>query len=108
MKTAYFKGYYGQQAETGLDLPDNRFLKITTMKRASGNLATTASVGKSNGDSFSFVVFQDFNKTLASEKVRVTEKAVKTQHDKVLENLDALKAEIAEFYSKEESDKETA
>ena len=43
-----------------------------------------------------------------NEKVRVTEKAVKTQHDKVLENLDALKAEIAEFYSKEESDKETA
>jgi len=108
MKTAYFKGYYGQQAETGLDLPDNRFLKITTMKRASGNLATTACVGKSSGDSFSFVVFQDFNKTLANEKVRVTEKAVKTQHDKVLENLDALKAEIAEFYSKEESDKETA
>lgn len=101
MNTSYFKGYYGHQAETGMDLPDNRFLKITTMKRSSGNLATTATVGKSSGNSFSFVVFQDFTKTLVNEKVRVTEKAVKNQHDKVLENLDALKAEIAEYYSKE-------
>ena len=101
MKTAYFKGYHGNQAESGVELPDNRFLKITTMKRSSGNLATTATVGKSSGNSFSFVVFQDFNKTLANEKIRVTEKAVKNQHDKVLENLDDLKAEIAEYYSKE-------
>ena len=101
MKTAYFKGYYGHQAETGMDLPDNRFLKITTMKRSSGNLVTTATVGKSSGNSFSFVMFEDFNKTLLHEKVRVTEKAVKNQHDKALENLDALKAEIAEYYSKE-------
>ena len=33
MKTAYFKGYHGNQAETGVELPDNRYLKITTMKR---------------------------------------------------------------------------
>jgi hypothetical protein len=101
MKTSIYKGYYGWTAETGLNLPDNRFAKITTMKRHGGNLATTITVGTSNGDFFSTVMFQDYNKTLISEKVRVTEKAVKNQHQKALDDLTIQLDNIKRFYDGE-------
>jgi hypothetical protein len=46
-------------------------------------------------------MFQDFTKNLASQKVRVTEKAVRTQHQQALDGIESLLAEIEDFYSKE-------
>lgn len=74
-------------------------IHISTSKRYSGELASIASVRYAKGDgSFSFMVFQDYNKGIIRSKTRVTEKAVALQHAQALEKLPAIKAEVATFY----------
>ena len=95
--TKIFKSFYGWQAETTIDLENGRALQFTTMKRHGGYLVTTAQVVSVKGDFVSYTMYQDFNKIVVSEKVRVTEKAVKAQHDKALKEVEKLKAEIDSF-----------
>ena len=101
MNTVYTNGYYGHNIETKIDLDNSRLVTISTMKRSSGLLVTFASVGTRNGDFISSIMFQDFTKNLASQKVRVTEKAVRLQHQQALDGIESLLAEIEDFYSKE-------
>lgn len=94
----------GWTAETQIELSGDRVLTVTTMKRWDKSLTTTASVSKrSFTDGIAFLTFRmggdgDFYKTLAKEQVRVTEKAVQTQHDKVLEQLTAIKQAALDYY----------
>lgn len=100
MKTYYYKGHNGHKMETSKELPNGKTLKLATYK-SGGNLSTYASVGISTDNTFTTMLFQDFMKKVISEKVRVTEKAVRAQHHQALNQLDELEAEIAEYYSNE-------
>jgi len=72
------------KAESRLDLGGSRNLKFHTSKVHSGKLVTTASVCKIDGVFESHMVYQDLYVTLASNKVRVTEKACREQHSSVV------------------------
>ena len=91
-----YKGHYGWCAETDIPVGE-RVVRITTMKRSNGMLATTASAGKQDGYSFTFVVFEDFSKTLCLQKVRCSEKTVRLQHSQV--DTTALVAEVESYYA---------
>ena len=90
------KGYHGWTAESEVTVGD-RIVKITTMKRSNGLLATTATAGKKDGMFFTFMMFQDFTKTLLQEKARCTEKSVRLQHSLI--DTAALAAEVEAFYA---------
>lgn len=101
MNTIINKGYHGNQAKTTIKLDNDKILNITTMKRSNGLLSTTASVGTLKDGFISHMMFQDYAKTLISEKVRVTTKAVENQHNAALESIETIKADIEQFYQKE-------
>ena len=91
------KGHYGWTATTEVPVGE-RTLQITTMKRGSGELATTGTVGIRKGISFSFIVFEDFSKTLARETCRCTKNAVITQHNMVIDDIDRVIAQVNAYY----------
>lgn len=93
----------GWTATTNLDMPEageRRFMQVRTSKRHDGSLTTTASVNQRNEDGSGYIhaVFLDFYKTVATEKVRCTEKAVTEQHAKVLEQIEQIKQRAADHY----------
>lgn len=88
------------QANTRIMLDDTRVLCVSTHKTFSNALVTSASIHKLNDDGFeSHTMFRDFNKIMIATKVRVTENAVKAQHDAALLMLDSLKNEVNEYYT---------
>lgn len=94
------KSHYGWRAETTVELGGNRILNFVTMKRSNGALVTTANCGRSDGNFFSFVIFQDFSERVITETpARVTEKVVTDQHLRALRQLDAIKARCAAYYA---------
>ena len=89
-------------AATEIAIEDDRVVTIRTRKSSSGALVTYVSVGKSRDGFISHMMFHDYNKSaMVSNPKRITEKLVSAQHDKVLSGIDALLADINEFYSKE-------
>lgn len=95
-KTKILNGLRGWEGRTLTTVNDQTF-KITTMKRSSGNLTTSAMpVEARRTQNFETIQFDSnaiFNKTISlqSEKVsRVTEKAVKSQHYKALAIFDEM------------------
>lgn len=89
-------------AKTNHDLPNDRVLIITTMKRHSGQLVTNTHVGKVEGCIFTYMPFSDFNKQLAVSAVRCTKSAVELQHNAALANVETIIAEATAFYNKNE------
>ena len=83
-----------------IDLPDDRVLRIYTSRRSSGFLSTTATVGRLEGGFFSFMMFQDYSKTVSSEKVRCTQKTVEAHHAAAMVGIEKIKADVAAFYTK--------
>jgi hypothetical protein len=94
------KGAYGWRACTSIPFGD-RQIEVTTMKRSNGALATTACCGKQEGLCFTYVVFEDFHMHVIREVVRVTEAAVRAQHQKALEKLPEIEARCAKHYGVE-------
>ncbi len=93
------KGRSGWEVETCFPLPEGRELSIRTNKRPDGTLCTTASVSKRDGMCRTFVMFQDYMKTIRREKVRCTEKTVQAQHLDALKDKDIIMAEVnAQYY----------
>ena len=93
------KGLSGWQVETCFTLPDGRELSFSTSKRPDGMLCTTASVSKRDGVCRTFVIFQDYMKTIRREKVRCTDKTVQAQHLDALKDKDIVMAEVkAQYY----------
>lgn len=74
------------KAETNLDLGQSLRLKFNTQKVHSGSLVTTVSVCKVDSRFETYVMYQDFREHLAVNKVRVTEKACRNQHEGILAN----------------------
>lgn len=88
--TTVKRGFHGIEAQT-IKTVKGQTWDIFTMKRYSGKLVTTAQACKvsHNFDTgFSCIQYtpsQDAHLTLISEVVRVTEKAVRQQHEKALQ-----------------------
>ena len=94
------KSHYGWRAQTTIDLGAGRVLDFVTLKRSNGALVTTAPCGRSDGNFFSFVVFQDFSERVITETpARVTEKVVADQHQRALAQLDAVIARCTAHYA---------
>jgi hypothetical protein len=103
------QGFYGWEATTQIDLQDGYALRIKTMKRNGGMLATTASrVKLEEGGGFSSFPMDDFSQVIISQKVRVTSGAVKLQHDTALEQVSEIKARMVAFYASKEKELATA
>lgn len=102
-ETRIRKGVYGWCAETEIKMPelgDNRVLDITTMKRSSGALVTTATVNIRDGMWVTHRVFEDFQTTLDQSRVRCTEAAVRAQHERALARLSEVKGRACIHYSR--------
>jgi len=100
MKTRTRKTPSGYMTETNILLSDSMQLSLTTMKRSSGNLTTTAVVTIREGQFFSHRMFHDYSKTLLSSRVaRCTPKALETQHAQALQNLDVIKDTVNHHYA---------
>lgn len=102
MKTVIDKSYYGWKAETAVDVGNDAEIHIVTMKRSSGAIITTAIRGKVKDDMFTYMPFSDFNKTYKVSNDRCTEKNVKLQHESVLADIEAIKADCVSFYQSRE------
>lgn len=85
-------------AQNDFELGDNRILRISTYKTMSGTLVSTANVHLIEGSAMVHCMGKDFNKRLFVERVRCTSKAVAEQHSKALDQLEMIKAEVAEHY----------
>ena len=98
------KGRSGWQVETCFPLPGGRELSFSTRKRHDGSLCTTASVSKRDGVYRTFVVRQDYMKTIRREHVRCTAKTVQAQHLDALKDKDIVMAEVkAQYYPEGEA-----
>lgn len=103
------KGIRGWSAEAripvdGLPLDGHRFLKVTTHKTDRGELVTSATLcKKEDGGGFSFVVFQDYSKTVIRSKSRCTEKNVEVQQQTALNDLQHILADVRIHYAKAEA-----
>lgn len=94
-QTRFLNGFHGKSAETVINVNGQEW-KITTMKRHSGYLTTSAMKVKTSTRENGFEVTQFdstaiFNaKQLISERVaRVTDKAIREQHEKAILIFDA-------------------
>ena len=104
MDGVLIKGRSGWQVETCFPLPDGRELSFSTSKRHDGLLCTTASVSKRDGAYRTFVMYQDYMKTIRGEKVRCTDKTVQAQHLDALKDKDIVMAEVkAQYYPEGEA-----
>ena len=100
MNTRTRKTPHGYMTETNIPLSDSMQLSLTTMKRSSGNLTTTAVVTIREGQFFTHRMFHDYSKTLLSSRVaRCTTKALETQHAQALQNLDVIRDTIDHHYA---------
>jgi len=101
MKTKIVKSCYGTwMAETQTKLTDELHFNITTMKRHSGNITTTAQVGKKDGFFFIYEPFKDFSVTLICSSTRCTKLAVERQHSEALGMLEGVQAQALDHYNR--------
>lgn len=107
METTFGKGSVGWSAKTTLDLPDARQLVIRTERRVfGGGLATNGTVFTINGDGTTTHVmglgvagFGDYSERLMlTQPARITEKAVRQQHEQVLARIDAIRDQALAYY----------
>ena len=100
MKTRINRGLHGSwQAETWIPLDANTGIRLSTRKVAQGALVTSATRMTLNDGVVSYMMFRDFHKIYLAMNARVTQNAVKAQHDEALSMLDKIKSDCAEFYS---------
>lgn len=94
----------GNLCETFVPASHGRHLQITTMKRSSGDLSTTVvsvlltTVSDKGYHSVTYSPFSDYYKSPVRERVRCTEKAIRGQHQAVLDNIQIFLDESKAFY----------
>jgi uncharacterized protein YmfQ (DUF2313 family) len=88
----------GYQAVSMIPFDDTRSLRIVTRKYL-GELTTIASIVTNTDMGFAFMMLKDWNALVASDKTRVTTKAIKQQHEKVLTKVEDYKKAAFQFYS---------
>lgn len=85
-------------------LEAGRVLDVMTYKGPRGGIWTNVRCGKVEDRCFSFMLFQDFSKTVCEDrKARCTEKAVQTMHQAALAQADAIVAECVAAYTQKEA-----
>lgn len=89
----------GWTVTTYIDFHDDMKIKVLTMKRHSGNLTTTVSATRCDGEFETHMMFKDFSKTMASDRVRVTEKAAMEQHNRVVAMRDDIIRQVTQHYA---------
>lgn len=102
LKTELRKARDGWRAETNVPLEDGRTLKLSTWKgnRRSGGVETHGTVVKDDGNGmFSYVLFQDYSKTVYSAAGKATEKLVRDTHAMALTQLPSIIEEVKAFYA---------
>lgn len=102
MNTSVAKTKAGWQANTRIDLGDDRILRIVTGRDMVSGLVTTAMVHRVVQEiDYRAEVHRarvDYGKRLVHWNVRVTEKQVRAQHMLALDMIDELMPEIAKHY----------
>ncbi len=98
--TAVTKSSHGEwRAEDKEMLNDTLELSITTMRRSNGRVATTATVGRREGEFITHRMYQDYNVSLwAVVYTRVTRKVVEEQHKSILKELVAIRQRARDHY----------
>lgn len=97
-----YKSDYSWVAESILPVGD-RMCRLFTMKRHTGELVTTATVGTVDQfGGFTMKMTEDYFKSVAKEKCRVTKNAVITQHNSVIANFDWIVDAVNKFYAEKE------
>lgn len=99
MKTTVYKGLRGWAAKTEMPFDDKRELHFSTTKNFNGHLITTVSVVEVKAGFVVYKPFDDFHETLRAEKVRVSEKAVREQHQRGLVMLEQVKSRAVAHYA---------
>ena len=96
--------HYGWRATTEIHLPaisDNTYLEVNTYKRSTGGLVTWANVVTKEGCFNVFTPFSTYcDRVLMTMIERVTEKAVKKQHEEALKIIDGYVEKAIEFHQK--------
>lgn len=87
------------RAETEVNLANERVLRIVTAKDHAGYLVTRATVVTVQGNSFVFVMFEDFNEEIVRATVRTTDSNVRRQHEDVLANVAQWTLCAVQFYT---------
>lgn len=100
INTKTYKGIRGWTSESIIVLSEKHEVHITTMKRHSGAVATTATRKKIENGFASHVVFQDFSKCYTSVYARCTEKLVQSQHAAIVANANLIKRDCNEWYER--------
>ena len=97
--TSTSKNQNGWQCRTDIKFGHDRLLRITTRKSLRGGLYTNGTVYTLGVSSMCTEILGDFSKNFASDEfIRCTEKSVAALHQSVLNNLAAIKTEVAAFY----------
>jgi hypothetical protein len=90
---------FGWKAVTLAALDDETRIAIATMKRSSGLITTTVTGSRKEGEMYYFTVTKDYQMTWAVNGGKATEKAITTQHQAVIEQIDKIIAESVAFYA---------
>lgn len=79
------------ETQEGIDVPGHTgyFVEVTTSKISSGGIVSRARVYKRDGAFKSTDIFGDWNKILATNPGRATEKNLKALHETALHGLEA-------------------
>lgn len=99
--TKIVKSHNGWEAQTDIDMKDDRILRLRTSKAPyGGGLRSHVQTYKKDGNGFiSFVLFQDFGKTIKTSTDRCTENNVTAQHAGVMTGIDAIVEQADAFYA---------
>lgn len=89
----------GWKAKTYIDLSEDHVLSIQTSKGRHGMLMTYASRHTKEGEGLVHALFKDFNLRVIADKARATKKAVETQHQTALDQLDDIIAKCEAHYA---------
>lgn len=94
------------EAKDHFDRPAERRLRINTSKSSRGGISTFASCVLEREGIISFAIGGDYSKTVASESVRCTEKAVREQHQRALALAEQILADARTFYQVKDAEAE--
>lgn len=104
--TRITKGRDGWEALDVIPMAAGRLLRVTSHKWQRGGLVTFATSVSPSADGFgySFVVFQDFNKTIKTESgTRCTEKTIKQHHAAAMYGIADVLTQANKQYQTEEA-----
>ncbi len=93
------KTTFGWRAITAIQLDDEVRISIGTMKRSSGLITTTVTGSRKEGEMYYFTVLKDYQMTWAVTGGKATEKAITSQHEIAMQQIEKIIAECVAFYA---------